>query len=289
MLDQQRSPRLHYYSSLPLICWSVVTSCSQTTRRPSRSGPPYLKLFKFWPSTTSRCWLSPEELRHTNTLSPMTDWSTVPQGSNIKICSFCVSERRVNFRLFTHYCCWGSWYYTIYCCISGTVVCLLVCSGGSQVCLVLYFSSVIQVFQSLWDTCVAISGVFPLLFLRTFRPLGVIVYICSSGFFSLGLLLSLSLPVYWIFVLPFAVVRLHALLLLILSSKCPETITVFFCHQRRCEEKEGDKYVLSLLCRLFFSISVRCSSSERLKMQIDSDDLSWWRVRAQGQVTKKRN
>lgn len=34
-------------------------------------------------STTSRCWLLPEELGRTNALGQVTDWPNVPQDSNI--------------------------------------------------------------------------------------------------------------------------------------------------------------------------------------------------------------
>lgn len=86
---------------------------------------------------------------------------------------------------------------------------------------------VIQVLASLWDTCVAISGEFPVLILRTFRPLVVIVYISSSGFFSLWLLLFSLCPSQCIESsrCPVAVARLQTLLLLILlhnlGTSCP--------------------------------------------------------------------
>lgn len=53
--------------------------------------------------------------------------------------------------------------------------------------------SVVQVLAPPWDTCVAVSGEFPVLILRT-NPLVVIVYISSSGFFSLWLLLFSLCP-----------------------------------------------------------------------------------------------
>lgn len=102
--------------------------------------------------------------------------------------------------LFTADCCWGSWYHAVYCCFSGALVCLLVKPCVSEalrfVSSCVSFS-VIQVLASPWDTCVAISGEFPVLILRT-NPLVVIVYISSSGFFSLWLLLFSVCPSHWI-------------------------------------------------------------------------------------------
>lgn len=225
MLDQQRSPRTLLSIINLLLCGYILQPNSDLL------GSLLVQVFLISKYLHSDIFHDVQMLAITCAAqADQHSWSCDWQSLYIRICCFCanacVSERRVDFSLFTCYCCWGSWYQT------RSIVAFLV---------------VLFVF---WLNCVfwRLSGLLALVFLFCYSgvpvPVGYLCchFWCVSCFISEDLssscchclhlllrflfivatpVLSLSLPVYWIFVLLFAAVTLHTIMLPILSCRFP--------------------------------------------------------------------